>query len=106
MAGLEQHNGGRAIHVIIAVDEDRLQPRDGCLHPRYRRGHPLHGVRIKQLFHARVKKNLSFGRAFDPTLRQQFGHDQRETGALRQDRRRGGVCRGQNPLVARSSPGG
>ena len=44
---LEQHNGGRAIHVIIAVD-GWLQAHNRHLHPRYRRGHPLHPVGIEQ----------------------------------------------------------
>ena len=57
------------------------------------------------MLHARVKKNFSFGCGLHPTFRQQLGHDERETGALRQDRSRAAVCRGQNPLAARSSPG-
>jgi hypothetical protein len=31
-----------------------------------------------------MKENFSFGRAFDPALRQQFGYDERQTGTLRQ----------------------
>ena len=57
---LEQDDGGGAIHVIVAIDEDGLLGCDRRLHPGDGRGHALHGVRIEQVFDAGVKKEIGF----------------------------------------------
>ena len=74
---LEQHDGGGAIHVIVAVDENRFLAGDGRLYPRDRLGHALHRVGIKQVFQPRMKENVGFGSAAYSALRQQLGHNQR-----------------------------
>ena len=74
---LEQHDGGGAVHVIIAIDQDQFLAGDGRLHPRDRLGHALHGVGIEQVFDAGMKENIGFGSAAYPALRQQLGYDER-----------------------------
>ena len=96
---LEQDDGRGAIHVIIAVDEDGLLVGDSRLNPGNGGGHALHGVRIEQVFDAGVKEEISLGRSAHTAFRQQLGHDEGKSGALRQ-RCGGGVRLGQDPSGA------
>ena len=94
---LEQHDGGGAIHVIIAVDEDGLAPVNGRLHPGNGRCHAVHRVGIEQVFDAGVEENVRLGCSAHAALRQQLGDDEGKSGALRQRRCRGNVRLGQDP---------
>ena len=38
--GLQQHHGGGAVHVVVAVEQNRLARRDGALHALHGR-HPF-----------------------------------------------------------------
>ena len=51
--GLEQDDGGGAVHVVVAVDEDRLARRDGLLDARDRGGHAVQRIGVEQVVERR-----------------------------------------------------
>ena len=47
--GFQQHHGGGAVHVVVAVEQDGLASRDGALHALDGRVHSQHQHGIVQM---------------------------------------------------------
>src|SRR6185437_16262316 len=61
--GDEDDDGGSAIHVIVAVDEDFFPALQGGAQAIHRRHHAAHGIRRVQVIKGRSEKSLGrFGR--------------------------------------------
>ena len=69
--GLKQDDGGGAVHVVVAVDEDRLACRDGLLDARDCVGHAMQSVGVEQMVERRMKEVCGFGRVGNTALEQQ-----------------------------------
>ena len=63
--GLEQHNGGGAVDVVVAVEEDWFAARDGGLNAFDCGRHAQHQKRIVKLGYFRIEKREGFGWAGD-----------------------------------------
>ena len=78
---LQQHHGRRPVHVVIAVDQDRLPRGNRLLNTRHRPLHAQHRVRIVQLLEIVDEEiALGLGRRAHSARHQQFGNQQRQPG--------------------------
>lgn len=67
----QQHNGRGAIHVIVAVDKDRLLSGDGALNSLDCGAHAEHEIRVVQMVKAGVEESGGVGTGADTTRNQQ-----------------------------------
>jgi hypothetical protein len=55
-SGLEQHHGGGAVDVVVAVKQDWLARGDGAFQALHRSSHAVHGERVMQMRDFRIEK--------------------------------------------------
>ncbi len=72
---LQQYRGRRAVHVVVAVNEDGFVRQHRLSYPRHRLAHAQHPVGIVQLVERRSKERLCRLRRCDPAPNQQLRDD-------------------------------
>ena len=77
---LQQHHCRRPVHVVVAVDQDRLPRGNRVLNTRYRPLHAQHRVGVVQVLKLWMKESLRLGRRAHSARHQQFGNQQRQPG--------------------------
>src|SRR6185312_900658 len=63
--GFQQHYGDGPVHVVVAVDEDRLLSGDGALNSLDRGGHAEHEIRVVQVVKAGSEERGGIGGGAD-----------------------------------------
>ena len=70
---VDERDGRRAVHVVVAVDEDLLAGSDGAVQPLHGHVHVLHQERIVQRIQARAEEGARLLEGLDAALDKQFG---------------------------------
>ena len=101
---LQNHGGGDAVDVVIAVDFDRFAPRDGCADAVHRAIHIAQQKGIVQVFEAGIEKVRGGGRIAIAAAPENArgGGRQSEFPRERGDGR-GVGCAGEHPAASCSS---
>ena len=71
--GIDQRDGGRAVHVIVAVDQDLLAGGDGAVQPLHRLVHVLHQEGIVEGVQRRAEEGARLLESLDAALDKQLG---------------------------------
>ena len=71
--GINERNGGRAVHVVVAVDEYLLLAGDGLVETFHRDVHVLHQERVVQVVEAGAEEGTRLLEAFHAAGHQKFG---------------------------------
>ncbi len=103
--GFEQDNGGRAVHVVVAVEQHRLAAGNGLLQPVRGGVHAQHELWIVELSGIRMEKREGFSRLGKAASHQQFGQHLGQMGVLGQCGGLGRMRLGQSPALTRQIPG-
>ena len=75
---LQQHDGGGAVHVVIAIEQHRLARGDSLLQPLHGGLHAQHQKGIVQVRNFRIKKSECFRRLGNAARHQQLGQHLRQ----------------------------
>lgn len=75
--GLEQDGGGGAVHVVVAVDEDRLAESDGLLDAVYGAIHAEHEVGWMEVVERGVEEGFGDGGGGDAAGDEEVGYGAR-----------------------------
>ena len=101
---LEQNDGGGAVHVVVAVKQDRLARGYGSLQPCDSRVHAQHEEGIVKVSNFWIEEGECFRWLGDAAGHQQFGQHLRQACGFGQ---RGGLVRmrlGEDPALAKQLP--
>ncbi len=99
---LEQHNGGGAVDVVVAVEQDGLLAGDGRFDAFYGGLHAEHEQWIVQLRDFRIEEGEGFAGGVDAACDEEFGEDERNVRRLRESFGFLRMRLGKNPALARS----
>src|SRR5271154_1860359 len=78
--GLQQNDGGRPVHVVVAVDQDCLLRLNRLPDAPDRSLHAQHRIGIEQMIELRMEKTLGLSRIAYAARHQQLGDQQRQPG--------------------------
>jgi hypothetical protein len=84
--GLKQDNCGCAVHVVVAIEEDRFPAAYGQFKTLDGGRHSQHEEGIVKLVERGVEKGVGLNGGGDSTGEKQFGEDQGQAGCLSQTR--------------------
>ena len=87
---LEQDDGGRAVDIVVAIEQHRFAIGDRLFKPRDSLGHAQHQERIVKMCDFRIEESEGIGGVLDAASHQQFGQHQRQVSGLS---KRGGLVR-------------
>ena len=73
--GFEKDDGGGAVHVVVAVEQNRFLARDGRFDTFHGGLHAEHQQRIVQLGHFRIEKCEGFAGGGDAASDEEFGEN-------------------------------
>ena len=92
--GLEQDDGGGAVHIVVAIEQDGLVELDGLFEAQYGRVHAEHELRVVEVGDFRIQEGEGCFGIDDAAGDEQFGEHLRDTGCCRKGRGHGKGVRG------------